>query len=331
MIIVLSDARDLSSSDVIEWLLRNEKKFLRLNSDDPSTKLEYIDLDAQTVIVSIGDQQVRLGFNFSLWYRRKGIGRNILKLDLSSYKSTNIYLQSRDEGQLHSHLVNELNILVDYIYHFLETKASRKLSSPDTSQLNKLTVIELAKNVGLKSPSTFVVTTAESLKDLSKRNQHFITKALSNGVYYFSEKYAYYSYTEKVKEQSIQTVGSSFFPSLVQLEIKKKFELRIFYLQGEFYSMAIFSQRDENSKTDYRKVGTNSKGVLRMVPFLLPADVETKLTSLCNILRLETGSIDMIVDENNEYYFLEINPVGQFGWLSKACNYFLERKIANII
>ena len=29
-----------------------------------------------------------------------------------------------------------------------------------------------------------------------------------------------------------------------------------------------------------------------------------------------------------EFVFLEVNPVGQFGWVSKNCNYYLEKKIA---
>ena len=45
-------------------------------------------------------------------------------------------------------------------------------------------------------------------------------------------------------------------------------------------------------------------------------------------LDLETGSIDLIKSTNGEYYFLEINPNGQFGMTSYPCNYNLEEKVA---
>jgi D-alanine-D-alanine ligase-like ATP-grasp enzyme len=49
-------------------------------------------------------------------------------------------------------------------------------------------------------------------------------------------------------------------------------------------------------------------------------------------LKLNTGSIDMIYTNDSKFIFLEVNPVGQFGMVSKPCNYNLEKKIAlNII
>ena len=48
-------------------------------------------------------------------------------------------------------------------------------------------------------------------------------------------------------------------------------------------------------------------------------------------LKLDTGSIDMIVTLDGEYVFLEINPIGQFGMVSYHCNYHLEKRIAEYI
>jgi glutathione synthase/RimK-type ligase-like ATP-grasp enzyme len=45
-------------------------------------------------------------------------------------------------------------------------------------------------------------------------------------------------------------------------------------------------------------------------------------------LEMTTGSIDLIVDNDETYYFLEVNPVGQFGFISNWCNAIIEREIA---
>ena len=48
-------------------------------------------------------------------------------------------------------------------------------------------------------------------------------------------------------------------------------------------------------------------------------------------LSLNTGSIDLIYSKNNEYIFLEVNPVGQFGFLSLMTNQNLFYEIAKIL
>lgn len=49
------------------------------------------------------------------------------------------------------------------------------------------------------------------------------------------------------------------------------------------------------------------------------------------LMDLNTGSIDMIKNKNNEYIFLEVNPVGQFSMVSYPCNYYIEEKIASYL
>jgi glutathione synthase/RimK-type ligase-like ATP-grasp enzyme len=66
----------------------------------------------------------------------------------------------------------------------------------------------------------------------------------------------------------------------------------------------------------------------RICPVQIPSEIKNKLILLMKQLQLESGSIDMIVTPNNEYVFLEVNPVGQFDYVSKLCNYFIEKEIA---
>lgn len=49
------------------------------------------------------------------------------------------------------------------------------------------------------------------------------------------------------------------------------------------------------------------------------------------MLKLESGSLDFIVTPDNEYYFLEVNPVGQFNFVSEICNYHIEKHIAKTL
>jgi glutathione synthase/RimK-type ligase-like ATP-grasp enzyme len=46
-------------------------------------------------------------------------------------------------------------------------------------------------------------------------------------------------------------------------------------------------------------------------------------------LQLDTGSIDMIKCTDGKYYFLEVNPVGQYDMISMPCNFHLSEIIAS--
>ena len=78
--------------------------------------------------------------------------------------------------------------------------------------------------------------------------------------------------------------------------------------------------------TDFRNYNIDKPN--RYVPFLLPKDIEEKLLNLLEDLDLNTGSVDLIYDNDDNYVFLEINPVGQFGMVSINCNYHIEKMIS---
>ncbi|CEJ68525.1 hypothetical protein BN1195_00813 [Chryseobacterium oranimense G311] len=44
-----------------------------------------------------------------------------------------------------------------------------------------------------------------------------------------------------------------------------------------------------------------------------------------------TGSIDMIKGRDGNYYFLEVNPSGQFRMTSLPCNYNLHFEVAKFL
>ena len=94
--------------------------------------------------------------------------------------------------------------------------------------------------------------------------------------------------------------------------------------------MAIFSQETKETMVDFRKHNNPHKSQ-RSVPYLLPDDLKTKLTQTMKELGLDTGSIDLIHAKDGNYYFLEVNPIGQFTMTSWPCNYYLEKLIATTL
>jgi ATP-GRASP peptide maturase of grasp-with-spasm system len=299
MILILSEHNEPSTNRVIDWLDFLGKKYFRINKED-SVELVFIGDDIR---IKVNKNNFKLSEITGFWYRRGYIAiKNNFRTNIKQF----------DELQN-----EEMLSLIQFIYYKLNKL--KHLNSISTTNINKLIVSDLARELDILTPNDFVFSSA---KELKKTKNNYITKEINGGALHKFENFTIYNYT---KEINFDNLPSNFFPSLVQNKIEKKYELRIFYLDGKFYSMAIFSQNNSQSIIDSR----NYSKPIRNVPYKLPNQIEHKLDLLMQKLNLNSGSIDMIMTPNNEYVFLEVNPVGQFSMVSYPCNYNLERKIAN--
>lgn len=319
MIVIISNNADQSTSDVIDWLLCYEKKIKRINETD-EIKACSIDIDngKVNITLNINGENINLTEVDSIWFRR-----GYLRLNFPFSLQSNDY-SLRD---LTKYLNRESNTLEDFFIYFMSLKKS--LGDYHRGNSNKLIALSMAKDVGLCIPATHIDTCKYGLEYFHNKYGNCITKDIQDTLYCEFENRIYYTMTSRVSSSKFEKLEEKFFPSLLQEEIKKKYELRIFYLKGVFYSMAIFSQQDKQTEIDYRNY--NEVKPNRMVPYSLPQGIEQKLTLFMHKMLLDTGSIDMIVTSDFKYVFLEVNPVGQYDMVSHPCNYYLHEKIARIL
>lgn len=310
MILILSDSKDLSTTCVIEWLEFLNKKWIRINTHD-DIKIKHV---AENILFIIKDNAIKISEIEAVWYRR---GYFILKNEYA----TKIY------NQIDNLQNEELKMLIQYVYHKLfKIKHINKIMNAD---VNKLIVNDIARDLKILTPYDLVFSDLKMLKETIEKNtkDEYITKVVSGNCMQTFEDFIIYNYTKKLNLEKIN--DPTFFPSLIQNKIEKKYELRIFYLHSVFYSMAIFSQKDNQTNVDFRNYNDDKPN--RTVPYKLPKKIEEKLDLLMKKLDLNSGSIDMIVTPSNEYIFLEVNPVGQFSMVSYPCNYNLEKRIAEYL
>ncbi|MDB5090961.1 MAG: peptide maturase, grasp-with-spasm system, partial [Mucilaginibacter sp.] len=306
MILLASRKDDGTTCYVIEWLNALGKKYVRLNTDDDLTKFLYYDSEKNALVFIQNQMEINLFEAKSIWIRRNGFSLENIVLNKASINK-DVYFDK--EGFHKSHINAEMKVLIEFFHQSIKNNCHKFIGSFKNGELNKMNVLQMAERYGLKIPESFIVTTKKKLLELFEKHDNLLTKALGSGVYRFVGDKSYYSYTEKLTLKNIQSLPDMFFPSLIQVEVKKKYELRVFFLKGEFYAMAIFSQRNKNTSLDFRK--PNFKIPNRKVPYSLPESIKLILKDLMAELELNTGSIDLIVDTNGDYVFLEVNPVGQ--------------------
>ncbi|HEX8450020.1 MAG TPA: grasp-with-spasm system ATP-grasp peptide maturase [Allosphingosinicella sp.] len=321
MILIFSTALDPATNDVMPWLARGRSKIVRVNDDDSPAEPIELELSETDVRFRLDGRWYSSGDLEAVWYRKGTFW--FPAADSPLHFPGQEALQAKLEARLKS----ETSVARQYFHHFLQAAGTRVLGTP-SGDPNKLVVLHKAREVGLKVPPFQVLNRLgqSQLADPSR----YITKAMSDGLYLWDfdgAQRGYFSYTEELQTALPERNGADGFPlSFVQEKIRKRFETRTFYLDGRMFSAAIYSQNDPQTSVDYRKY--NYRRPNRNVPIDLPADVAEKLDRLFRALELNTGSVDMIVDEDGEFVFLEINPTGQYSYVSKICNFNIDQLIA---
>ena len=96
---------------------------------------------------------------------------------------------------------------------------------------------------------------------------------------------------------------------MFQAYIPKALELRIAWVDGQAFVGALDGKK---CGVDWRYESTAS-----WERHSLPAAIHSQLAQLMQRLGLRQGAIDMIVQPDGEYVFLEVNPHGEWGMLEQ--------------
>lgn len=249
----------------MDWLSYYGEQVVRINENASISNLTVeINNINHTIRFKVGDITVDLTSVKSFWFRRGGIHfQKILIKNCNSELTQSI----------NTHLENEYETLKEYLVFCLNQ--INKLGDYHQGNANKLISLRVAESVGLCIPSTYVSSDKSEILNFHSKNHNVITKFIQDVIFLNPQGMLLRSTTERVSKADITKMDNIFSPSLIQTEIKKKYEIRVFYLQGECYAMAIFSQQDKQTRVDYRNY--NHQCPNRMVPYILPRAIELKI------------------------------------------------------
>ncbi len=312
----------------MDWLHYKGKECYRVNGENifhtnSTTSFELTSAKNNLNLKLEDDIIIDLGRVKSIWHRRDA---------LNPFSSL---LENSDEkfpADMFKHLRSE-NIQAKEAFYYCIEDGKKVLGNFERASINKISMLTAAKKQGIDIPATIITNRKLQVIDFSRLHNKIITKAIQEGFDFNREKegqhHFYLSYTEELNDELIEAMPDTFFPSLFQEKLDKELDIRTFFLDGKCYSMAIFSQLDDQTNVDFRKY--NKKINNRNVPYQLPELLEEKIGLLMRELQLNTGSMDIIKTKEGRFVFLEVNPVGQYGMTSIPCNYYLDKKIAEYL
>ena len=317
-VFVLSDENDGTTDDVLDWLTYFGISFCRFSNTSRFCIHEISIKNGQiNGSLEVDGITYRLEDFSSYWYRR---GKINLAYKIPTIKSNSLLNQ-----EIYGSLSREKRTQSELMYYFLEQLPN--IGSFHHNNTNKLVNLCLAAHCGLKTPDTIILDNKKDLLKYLKVHKKVITKPSEQGGLVYSDEFLRTTGgTEIVDAEFLDCLPETFFPSLFQNYVEKEFELRVFYLNGKTFTSAILSQLDPQTKVDFRNYNFIKPN--RTPPFQISPDLEQKIIFLMDKLNMNSGSLDFVISEDEDFYFLEVNPIGQFFQVSYPCNYYLEKEVA---
>lgn len=304
MVLVVTHKNDYTADYIINQLNERRLSYHRLNTED---------IVAEDIAMNYPGDHAHQLFGQSafdaVWYRR-------IKLpELTGVTmAENEYLL----GEMESYLENILSVV----------PARRWLSSPQAIQRaeNKCLQLREAVATGWKIPQTLVTCDADRITEFYKTNRQTVIKPLGRSRIAGSDGNARIIFTNILRSEHIKTMNSSpLTPAIYQEYVEKEYEVRVTVVDAHAFAAVVYSQLDEQTHVDWRKKR------IPFEPYTLPATVTQQCIELTVRLNLSFSAIDLVKGKDGQYYFLEINPNGQWVWIETDTGLPISEAIINYL
>lgn len=308
MVLCITHSQDFYNIDIFfEYLATKNIPYFRLNSDRLN-HLQKINIHEDFFELTdefgstINSKEIK-----AVWHR-KAWGISVPEELDESYKS--IFLKE------YSSLRYNLFTILENVPWINSLENENKIDG------NKIFQLKIAEMNNLPIPKTIFSNHSEKITAFFHEYCKGKMVAKLHGVISKSMGGENFLSTNIIDENSLENISDiEYCPMIFQPYIEKEFELRIVYLDGEFFTGKI----NNSENVDWRI----AQGNYFWSEYDLPEYIKVNLTSMMKEMGLYIGAIDMIKSKDGNYYFLEVNPQGEWGMLQKELNFPIAERIAD--
>lgn len=169
MILIISESTDHNTNEVIQWLIHNKARFIRINRGDRLSLQKMQITNGKSghsfTLLSKRNGEINLDEITAVWYRRGELHFQLPNLN---------FIQNTDlKRQIYQHLMQEKIILEDFLQYLLY--AIPHVGTYKMRGVNKLIVLDQARKLGIEIPDTTVISEKKQLNTPKK----LIAKSIS--------------------------------------------------------------------------------------------------------------------------------------------------------
>jgi glutathione synthase/RimK-type ligase-like ATP-grasp enzyme len=294
MVMVLASTDDLAADLLVLALRRRGTPFVRVNDDRFPTDVQ-ITWSPIACSVWLGDREIPFGALTGVWCRglyRFARGRLTSAAGVDRYVAREAYAA---------------------LYGAAETAPPSWMNKPSAtaSAESKPLQLRTAIDVGFRVPGTLISNRPAAIRDFVRQSSA-VAKTLS-GTRVVTGQGADVLYTQTLPDfDDVEDGELAASPAIYQRRIDKAFDVRITIVGKKIFAVRLFTPSEP---VDWRAAPDAD---VRYEPCTLDGDVAAKCFALVERFGLRYGAIDMVVDTRGDWFFLELNPAGQWGWLERT-------------
>lgn len=308
MLLVVTNKSDLACDYLILRLKERGIRFVRLNTEDFGRAFQ-IDISFD------GGSKCRLtvkdGQTFS--------GEEITGVYFRQPRAPNVPDGTADTDRLF--VRRELKETLRGLWRLIDTR--KWLNHPRDLWLasNKLEQLAVAGRLGFRIPETCVSMSATRVRAFyDEHDGRIICKAVKNG-FSHDDATVTLAMTRRVDRAFIDNFDSyAAVPMIYQREIAKTYDVRVTLIGDRLFPVAIHSQEREDTEVDWRLWDVSAFD-LRHEQIELPQDVAAYCRAIAKHFNLGFAAIDLVRGTDGVFYFLEVNPNGQWAWIEQKTGY----------
>lgn len=308
MILCITHSQDFYTVDLFfEYLSSKNIPFYRLNSDELNHSQKINVSPNSFTITDLNGNTIYSKDIKAVWHRKAWRVKPPEDLDESF---SDIFISEYET------LKTNLFTLLEHLPWINPLENEKKIDA------NKMLQLSIAEKNGLKIPETLFSNDEVEIRNFLNEKCSAKAVAKLHGVLSKNMSGENMVSTMIISQSNIENLSDVIYsPMIFQPYIEKEYELRIVYLDGEFFAGKI----NNSENADWRVTQENYFWSVDQ----LPQDIEMNLTSMMKEMGLYFGAIDMIKSTDGAYYFLEVNPQGEWGMLQKELGFPVAERIAD--
>lgn len=312
MILILANKWDLTVDLVVLELRRRNVSFVRLNTEDLPLWSAVAHFPSEAIWLRADDgTAIDASEITAVWNRRPG------------HVFDDLPPESRPSAATKRFVTDQWFVWLESLQLL---KSVRWINHPTANGLmeNKLRQLKLATELGFSIPETLVTNDAMEVKTwLRQLDGQAICKALYSPLIEEPDEdsFIFTNLFETIPDDFTESLSVA--PVIFQRAILPKVDYRVTVVGS-----CVFSARVElaDKIVDWR----TAKAGVNFISCKLPLDIESQCQRYVAAAGLSFGAIDLL-ESKGLFYFLEINPNGEWGWLERPYGIPISAAICDLL
>lgn len=299
MILILSDKFDTHADLVCSKLKEKDSNFFRFNLDTDSLKKSFVSFENQKWSISQEQKLINSSEIETIWVRRPFVEVSLEEENIND-PGFKIW-----RGEWNKTLLG--------IYNSLKHANWLNPLARSYQVENKYLQMEYAQKVGFNTPSIIISNEKTKLIEFSEKHGDVVLKLMNQEFYRDYDGKFKGLYVNKITKDVLDSFENyDENPIVLQEYINKAYEVRYTIIGKDHHVCKIESQKSNLANIDWRRYDIPNTPHYPMNP---PKEIEDKVNNFMELCGIYFGALDFIVSPNGEWYFLEINTMGQWRWI----------------